>query len=70
MFKVITTGMNLNYGKKGEIRLLGDTFVIYAIKKNWIKPKIEWIEDGQHRLKIIDTKRLCRRCGLLVERSK
>jgi hypothetical protein len=36
MYKVICTGTNLNYGKKGERRLLSDSYVRYAIKKGWI----------------------------------
>lgn len=37
MFEVITTGKNLNYGKKGEKRLLNENRLLIAIKRGWIQ---------------------------------
>jgi len=42
-FKVIATGNNIFYGKKGEKKLLGDYHVLGAIRNNWIENKVEYI---------------------------
>jgi hypothetical protein len=63
MFKVITTGRNINYGKESQIRLLSDSFVINAIKRGWVKPKVEYIEDGRYTIRIIDILNKYKMCG-------
>lgn len=63
MFKVKCTGINKNYGEKGEIRLLADSYVIYAVKNKFIYPKITYDGYGSYNLKIISINDKCRLCG-------
>jgi hypothetical protein len=63
MFKVTTTGKNLHYGKENQIRLLNDGLVVTAIRRGWIKKKVEYIEDGRNSLRIIDISTKCKKCG-------
>jgi hypothetical protein len=37
MYKIKCTGLNLNYGKKDEIRLVADTYVSIGVRKKWFK---------------------------------
>ncbi len=43
MFEVNCTGNNLNYGKKGEKRLLSDDHTLAALKNGWITDKFRWV---------------------------
>lgn len=43
MFEVICTGENLNYGAKGEKRLLNDNHTLVALKRGWITDKFKWV---------------------------
>ena len=38
MFRGISTGINENYGKKGEEREYGDHHLLTGIRKGWIEP--------------------------------
>ena len=49
MFRVICTGKNLNYGKKGQIRLLCDNYVIPALTGGWITYDIKYVGNGNER---------------------
>jgi len=43
MFEVTCTGQNLNYGKKGEKRLMSDNSTLAALKDGWITDKFRWV---------------------------
>jgi len=36
MFRVISTGKNKNYGKKGEKINIGDSSIVYCLKEDWV----------------------------------
>lgn len=49
IFQVVTTGKNLNYGKKGEKRLLGDNSFMYALKHGVIEPdNFKYVGSGKN----------------------
>jgi len=43
IFEIICTGLNKNYGKKGEKRALNDNLVTIALKHGWIRDKVKYI---------------------------
>ena len=43
MFEVICTGHNLNYGKKGDKRLMSDNHLLVALKNGWVTDKFRWV---------------------------
>lgn len=53
MYQGISTGKNLRYGKKGELKTIANTFLKYCKKEN-ILIKIKYIGSG--RLVIRDCK--------------
>jgi len=52
MFQVICTGENLNYGKKGEKRLMSDPYTLYALKRGWITDKFKWVGNNKTASKL------------------
>lgn len=63
MFQVTCTGKNPNYGQKGEIRLLADTFLMVAVKKGWVETTVKYAGKGGGQLRIIPIHDKCRLCG-------
>ena len=54
MFRVICTGLNLNYGKENEERLLNDTHTIVALKRKWIQPDVRYEGDGRPETQVLN----------------
>jgi hypothetical protein len=46
MFRVVATGKNKNYGQFKEKRVLANSFIRTAIKREWIFPNIKYIGNG------------------------
>lgn len=63
MFEVVATGKNENYGQAGQKRLLADTLLLNAVKKNWVHPYVKYDGVGNGQLKIIPINDKCRLCG-------
>jgi hypothetical protein len=43
MFKVVATGTNENYGKKGEVRYIDDNHAKVGVERGWLEPNMEYI---------------------------
>ena len=43
MFEVICTGINKNYGEKGEKRLISDSFIAYCLKNNIVENNVKYV---------------------------
>lgn len=52
MFEVITTGENLNYGKKGQKRNLTDSRVIVALRHGWVENKVKFVGNIRTNMKV------------------
>ena len=46
MFRVICTGKNECYGKKGEVKHLADNHLVIALKEGWITGDIKYIRNN------------------------
>ena len=55
MFEVVCTGTNKNYGQRGHKKLLGDSYLIYAVKRGWIEDSVKYAGSGQSVLQQIES---------------
>lgn len=46
MFKVTATGVNKNYGAKGQVRYISDWSAKVGIDNGWLEPKLEYLGKG------------------------
>jgi len=52
MFEVMCTGKNLNYGKEKEKRMLGENYLVVALKNNWIENTVKYAGNFQRGILI------------------